>query len=96
MAVLLSIQRQKAFLRRGEWSCADSRVEQLLNQATSEWFRSGHASTATADTEQALAAEMARRFQGRVLLRVPANNRINGKIYFSKRQLLLDFGPKQR
>lgn len=92
MAVLLSLKRQKAFLRRGEWTCADSDIERRLNEATEEWFRSSHASVGAADPEQVLAAEMARRFNGRVVLRVQANHQINEKIYFSKRQLELDFG----
>ncbi len=92
MAILLSVQRQKAFLRRGAWLCADLRIERQLNDATSEWFQRGGAPTDVEDLETVIADEMARRFKGRILLRTAPNHRINGKIYFHKRQLDLDFG----
>lgn len=91
MAILLSIQRQKAILRRGEWTCADGVIERRLNDATSQWLREGGAPGAVTDMESLIAEEMARRFQGRILLRTAANPHINGKIYFLKRQLHLDF-----
>jgi hypothetical protein len=91
MAILLSVRRQKAFLRRGEWTCADNAIERQLNEATEHWFRNGGAAAAEQDVENLIAGEMARRFQGRILLRTAANPRINGRIYFVKRQLDLDF-----
>ncbi|MEO8662855.1 MAG: hypothetical protein ABI693_30625 [Bryobacteraceae bacterium] len=93
MGVLISIRRQKAILRRGEWMCANAEIEDLLKQATADWFRAAVPGTgAPQDEETALAAEMARRFGGRVLLKIPSNSRVNGKIYFAKRQLKFDFG----
>jgi len=92
MGVLVSIRRQKAILRRGEWMCANAEIECLLNQATADWFRAAApGNVASEDEETALAAEMTRRFGGRVLLKIRSNSRVNEKIYFSKRQLELDF-----
>lgn len=92
MGVLVSIQRQKAFLRRGEWVCADSRIESQLNAATAAWFQDGGGpKIGRKDPEHILASTMARRFGGRVLLQTPPNARVNRKIYFSKRQLQFDF-----
>jgi hypothetical protein len=91
MAILLSVSRQKAFLRRGEWTCADSIIERRLNEATEQWFRNRSATAAEKDVESLIADEMARRFNGRILLRTASNPRINGKIYFLKRQLNLEF-----
>ena len=92
MGVLVSIRRQKAILRRGEWMCANTEIECQLNQATADWFRAAApGSAARQDEETALAAEMARQFGGRVLLKIPSNSRVNEKIYFAKRQLEFDF-----
>jgi len=96
MAVLISIQRQKAFLRRGEWVCADATIESQLNAASTEWFRDGGAPVfGRRDPEHLLAAAMAERFGGRILLRTSPNTRVNRRIYFSKRQLPLDFGSHE-
>lgn len=93
MGVLVSIRRQKAILRRGDWICANAEIECQLNQATTDWFRAAApGSVAPEDEETALAAEMVRRFGGRVLIKIPSNSRVNEKIYFAKRQLELDFG----
>lgn len=93
MAVLISIQRQKAFLRRGEWVCADANTESLLNAASREWFLNGGApALAAKDPERLLADAMVDRFGGRILLQTSPDFRVNRRIYFSKRQLPLDFG----
>jgi hypothetical protein len=92
MGVLISIRRQKAILRRGEWMCANAEIEGLLKQATADWFFAGAPGGGVPqDEETALATEMARRFGGRVLLKIPSNSRVNEKIYFAKRQLEFDF-----
>lgn len=92
MAVLVSINRQKAFLRRGEWVCADSRMEQRLNVTTADWFReTGGPPLQSIDLERCVAEEVVRRLGGRVLLHTAAPAKITRRLYLSKRQLELDF-----
>ncbi len=92
MAVLVTIRRQKAFLRRGEWVCADSKLERQLNAATADWFQNRRAGKlGKKDPEHILAAEIVHRFGGRILLQTQPNVRVNRRIYFSKLQMELDF-----
>lgn len=92
MGVILSLGRQKAFLRDGEWRCADLALEQRLNQITSQWIAdTGGPKLNSPDPEVEAARELARLTGGRVLLQSKSNARKAARIYFARRQFRLAF-----
>jgi hypothetical protein len=96
MGVLISIARRKAFLRRGRWVSANAEIEQMLNAATDSWIReTGGPPIDSPDPEHALAAEMVRRFGGRILGHSTRKDNLVRRLYFSRRQLLLDFSKDE-
>ncbi|MFN3323560.1 MAG: hypothetical protein ACK5AZ_08700 [Bryobacteraceae bacterium] len=93
MGVLISINRQKAILRQGQWVCADVRVEEALNEATECWIReTGGPPLNSKDPEHSVAVEIARRFGGKILFRAVPRGKGSRRIYMARRQLKLDFG----
>ncbi|HBY61016.1 MAG TPA: hypothetical protein DEH78_14430 [Solibacterales bacterium] len=95
MGVLVRIERQKAFLRRGEWSCADSRLESRLNETTRAWIQeTGGPPLDSSDLEHAVAQEMAKRFRGRVVSKAKSSAVLQRRIYLSQRQMELNFDPR--
>jgi hypothetical protein len=92
MGVILSVQRQKAFLRDGEWRCADSSLETRLNEATAAWIETtGGPKLSSEDPEIELAREMERQLGGRIVLQSAANRKRSARVYFAKRQYRLAF-----
>jgi hypothetical protein len=92
MGVVLKVGRQRAFLRNGEWRCADAGVELLLNQTLQGWIEeSGGPSLSSQEPEADAAREVARRVGGRILMSVPANRRQSQRDYFARRQYKLAF-----
>lgn len=92
MGVILGLGRQKAFLRDGEWRCADLALEQQLNHITSQWIaETGGPKLDSPDPEVEAAHELARRTGGRVLLQSKSNARKAHRIYFARRQYRLAF-----
>jgi hypothetical protein len=92
MGVILSLGKQKAFLRDGEWRCADLALERQLNQITSEWIaETGGPKLDSPDPEVEAAREMARRTGGRLVLQSKPNARKAARIYFARRQYRLAF-----
>jgi len=90
MGVVLSVSRQRAFLRDGEWRCADPQLERRLNQVTENWIvASGGPGLSSPDPEMEVALEISRRVGGRVLMQSPANARRSARVYFSRRQYKL-------
>ncbi|MDX2152579.1 MAG: hypothetical protein SFV54_17700 [Bryobacteraceae bacterium] len=95
MGVLIRIERQKAFLRRGEWTCADSRLESLLNETTRAWIQeTGGPRMDANDLEHEVAREMVRRFQGRVVNRSRSSAMVQRRIYLRQRQMGFNFEPQ--
>lgn len=92
MGVILSLGRQKAFLRDGEWRCADLAIEQQLNLITNQWIsETGGPRLDSPDPEVEAARELARRTGGRLLLQSKSNARKSARIYFARRQYRLAF-----
>jgi hypothetical protein len=88
MSVLLRIDKHKAILRGAEWRCAYAPLEEELNRFTRSWVqRDAELSQLNGDLEEAIASEVARRFDGRVGLRVGNPRRINLRRYHNLRQL---------
>lgn len=92
MGVVLKVGRQRAFLRGGEWRCADPSLEVRLNETLQSWIEeSGGPPLSSQDPEADAAREVARRMQGRILMSVPANRRQSQRDYFARRQYKLAF-----
>lgn len=92
MGVILSVDRQKAILRDGEWRSADRALESTLNQWTSDWIlATGGPRLDASDPELEVAKEMARRTNGRILLSSPSNARRSARVYFARRQYTFSF-----
>jgi len=92
MGVILTVGRQKAFLREGEWRSADRGLEQRLNHLTSEWIVStGGPSLDSQDPELDVAIEISRSTGGRVVLQSRSDQRRTARIYFARRQYKLAF-----
>lgn len=92
MSVLIEVSRRKAFLRQGEWRCADRELEDRLNAETRRWIRqAGGPRLDEADQEAGVAQEMARRFGGRILLRLRPREPSHSQVYLAYRQLELEF-----
>jgi len=84
--------KHKAFLRRGEWVCADGDMEDHLNEITTKWIReTGGPPIEDADHERSVAEEIARRLDGRIAMRVAPSPRRTRAIYIGRRQLDFDF-----
>jgi hypothetical protein len=92
MGVVLKVGRQRAFLRGGEWRCADPVLETQLNQTLQSWIEEcGGPALSSADPEADAAREVARRVSGKILMSVPANRRQSQRDYFARRQYKLAF-----
>ncbi|MEJ5366991.1 MAG: hypothetical protein WHT08_01650 [Bryobacteraceae bacterium] len=92
MGVIVSIGKHRAWLRRGEWRCADLRLERRLNEWTEEWLQSGSAPRLDdADQELAVAREMAARAGGRVMYSARTSPERTVRDFFPKRQFRLAF-----
>ncbi len=92
MGVILTLGRQKAFLRDGEWRSADLDLERRLNESTGAWIlATGGPSLNSPDPEAEVAKELARVTGGRVLLQSKSNARKSARIYFARRQYRLEF-----
>ena len=92
MGVVLRIGARKAFLRDGQWRCADARLELRLNQETDRWIaETGGPDIASADPESEVARQMARLCGGVVKLHVQAHPKRSTSLYFSRRQYSFDF-----
>jgi hypothetical protein len=92
MSVLVRFGIRKAILAAGRWTSADSTLEENLNKATKAWFQQGGGpSLRNSDQESAVAAEMATRFGGRVLVRLRSASSASNRVFLAQRQLELDF-----
>jgi hypothetical protein len=92
MGVVLRIGSRKAFLRDGQWRCADLGLELRLNRETDRWIGdTGGPGLASADPEADVAKEMARRYGGVVKLHVQAPPKRSMSHYLSRRQYTFDF-----
>jgi hypothetical protein len=88
MSVLLRIDKHKAILRGAEWRCAYAPLEDALNRFTRQWVqREADSSELQGDLEDRIANAVARRFAGRVGLRVNSEKRVNQRQYLNLRQL---------
>lgn len=92
MGTLVRFGKQKAFLREGEWRCANHELETRLNEVTQTWIQqTGGPPVADRDHEQTVAQEIAERLDGRIITRVSPPSRKAAGVYVSLRQLHLDF-----
>jgi hypothetical protein len=92
MGVVLRIGARKAFLREGQWRCADPRLELRLNRETDRWIsRTGGPDLASSDPEADVAQAMANLCRGVVQLHVQADPKRSTWVYFSRRQYSFDF-----
>lgn len=92
MGVILRVDRQRAFLRDGEWRSADLALEQRLNALTAKWIEeTGGPGLDSPEPEMDLAREVSRRTGGRVLLQSRANQKRSARVYFARRQYKLAF-----
>jgi hypothetical protein len=92
MGVILALGKQKAFLRDGEWRCADLALEKKLNEITGAWIlETGGPKLDAPDPEVEVARELARQTGGRLLLQSKSNAKRAARIYFARRQYKLAF-----
>jgi len=92
MGVIVTVGRQKAFLRDGEWRSADRELEERLNHLTAEWIAAtGGPGLDSADPESEVADEISRSTGGRVTLQSKSNAKRSARIYFARRQYKLAF-----
>ncbi len=92
MSLMVRFGRNKAILRAGQWVCADLDVERRLNLTTSQWIReTGGPGISCSDQEKAVAAEMARRFQGKVLLHIESTSGRSSAYFIQQRQMRFEF-----
>lgn len=90
MSVLVRIGKSKAILRGGEWLCAAPELEEALNHFTRHWVQRGaENSDLQGNLEDSIAEAAARRFGGKVTLRLDSRDRIHQRKYFQLRQLNL-------
>lgn len=88
MGVLMRFDKHKAILRGAEWRSAYRPLEETLNRFTRNWVqREADTAELQGDLEERIAAEVARRFDGRVGLRVNSAKRTNQRQYHNLRQL---------
>ena len=92
MGILVRFGKQKAFLRRGEWWCANPDLEEELNRVTEDWIqKTGGPPIKDRDHERTVAQEIAGRMGGKIAKRVAPSPRRTQAIYISRRQLGFDF-----
>lgn len=92
MSVLLRVGNWKAFLAAGQWTSASARLERSLNDATRTWIHeTGGPSIREQNQEKAVAQEMARRFNGEIVLQLRPASRASERSFWAQRQLQLDF-----
>ena len=92
MSVLVRFGKHKAFLRAGRWVSAHVALEEQLNDETARWLReTGGPPIREIDQERGVAAEMAERFGGKVLLRMRTRSSRSKQAFFELRQLEFDF-----
>jgi hypothetical protein len=92
MGVVVSIRKQKAFLRDGEWRSAQKGLESELNRITTEWIlATGGPPLSAADPELDVAKHVIRLIRGRILLHAPCRPRDASRTYFALRQMALPF-----
>ena len=92
MGVVVRIGARKAFLREGQWRCANPELESYLNRETERWIGdTGGPALASADPEADVARTIAQLCGGFVQLHVQARPKRSVSLYFSRRQLSLDF-----
>lgn len=90
MSVLLRIGKNKAILRGGEWRCSSAPLEEALNRFTRQWVqREASSSELKGNLEDRIADAAARRFEGRVALRLDSQARAHQRQYLNLRQLNL-------
>jgi hypothetical protein len=95
MGFIVRLGARKAFLRHGEWRCADAAVEALLNRETEAWIReTGGPALESVDPEAEVALEIARRLGALITAHVASDPRLSRQIYFSRRQYCFDFGAR--
>ncbi|MDZ7639949.1 MAG: hypothetical protein U5J83_17155 [Bryobacterales bacterium] len=88
MSVLLRIDKHKAILRGAEWRCAYTPLEEALNSFTRQWVqREAGSAELQGNLEERIAGAVAKRFHGRVGLRVASEKRTNQREYINLRQL---------
>jgi hypothetical protein len=93
MPSLIRIGRKKAFLRRGEWFCADRELERRLNHETEAWIReTGGPSMNDPDPERRVAEEMSARFSASLSLHLPSKD--SRSVYLARRQMRLAFSEE--
>lgn len=92
MSVLVRFGKAKAILRVGVWVSADGELEQKLNETTAHWIRTtGGPPIRERDQERGVATEMAKRFEGRILLHMRTRSRRSKDAFLSQRQLQFEF-----
>lgn len=92
MSVLVQFGKHKAFLRAGRWMAASRTLEDQLNKETARWLReTGGPPIKEADQERGVAAEMAERFGGKIVLRMRARGTRSRQVFLELRQLEFDF-----
>lgn len=92
MGVVVKVGRQLAFLRNGEWRCANRGLETHLNDTMQSWIEEcGGPPLDCADPEAVAASAVTQRVKARVLLSVPTNPRAAHRVYFARRQYRLAF-----
>lgn len=95
MGVILSIHKQKALLRDGEWRCPDRALEEKLNRWTSAWLLSPQGPRLdSADPEVEVAREMAARTGGRLRYVSRSSPLRSARVYFRRRQFRLAFSDE--
>ena len=92
MGVVLRVGKQKAFLRNGEWRCANPRLEHDLNETTRVWIEeTGGPALRSTDPELDVAQAVAGKVNGRILQHSPADPKVSYHIYLSRRQTTFSF-----
>lgn len=92
MGVVVRIGARKAFLREGQWRCANPELELRLNRETDRWIsETGGPAVSSADPEADVARTIAPLFGGVVQLHVQARPKRSISLYFSRRQYSFDF-----
>ncbi len=92
MGVVVRFGARRAFLREGQWRCADPQLELRLNQETDRWIgETGGPELGSVDPEADVARTIAKRCRGVVLLHAQAPSKRSVLLYFSRRQYRFDF-----
>jgi len=97
MSVMVRFGRRVAFLRRGEWVCADRELEARLNRAMNEWIQeTGGPPFDDRDQERTAAKEMAARFGGHIVRRVRPPRSRTAQEFLARRQMEFPFSAGGR